>query len=192
MDAKHLISFELIDKIRTIEPFKIDFKSGLNVIVGDNGSGKSTLLNLLSKNLDGNINVVLSDDTNSNGKNTMYFDTEKQNPRIKSSVHDIPVGTLGFSLMSHFKSHGETILPIITHIEKLKDTIIFIDEPEAGISLKNQYVIFKALKKAVKNNCQIFVITHSYVIIKSVKTVFDMEQKIWVSSSEYINSIFNE
>jgi len=45
-----LKSFELLKKHRDIEPFKVEFLNGLNVVVGDNGFGKSTMLQMITAN----------------------------------------------------------------------------------------------------------------------------------------------
>jgi predicted ATPase len=78
------------------------------------------------------------------------------------------------------------MIPIIKHIEKVHNTIIFIDEPESGISLSNQKSLLKSFEKAVSNECQLIITTHSYIFIKNVKKVFDLDSKNWIMSEEYL------
>ena len=42
--------YELLEEIsdRKIDKFELEFRPGINIIVGENGSGKSTLLKLLN------------------------------------------------------------------------------------------------------------------------------------------------
>ena len=78
------------------------------------------------------------------------------------------------------------MLPILDYIKEEKSKVIFIDEPEAGISLQNQYILWKAFNKAANNDCQLFIFTHSYIFIYEAKDVFDMGAKKWVDSKEYL------
>lgn len=182
---KYLKSFHLKSTYRAIEPFTIKFKEGLNIIVGENGSGKSTLLQLLAYPDDNKeIKDVIVDPVN-----FRFFDTEKNNPRIKGDITHSK--NIGFEISSHFMSHGETMIPIIMAAEDFKDLLLVIDEPEAGISIGNQKKILGALNKAVENNCQVVVSTHSYVFIKSVPKVFNMGDKIWVDSKEYLDKVLS-
>jgi predicted ATPase len=185
MSKIYLKSLELKSTYRNIKPFSIYFKEGLNLIVGENGSGKSTLLDLLA-HPDSNKEIK---DINADPVDFMFFDTEKNNPRIKGDLSNSK--NIGFEVDSHFISHGEAMLPIIMASKSFKDLLLLIDEPEAGISLNNQKKILAALNKAIENNCQIVISTHSYVFIKSVPKVFNMDDKIWIDSEEYLDKILS-
>jgi predicted ATPase len=180
---KYLKSLTLKSTYRGIDPFTIKFKEGLNIIVGENGAGKSTLLQLLAYPEDNKeIKSIIVDPVN-----FRFFDTEKNNPRIKVDLSDSK--SIGFEISSRFMSHGETMIPIIMAAKDFKDLLLVIDEPEAGISLSNQKKILGALNTAIENNCQVVVSTHSYVLIKSVPKVFDMVNKTWVDSKGYLEKV---
>jgi len=176
-----LETFELLEEFRKIKPFKIEFREGINVIVGENGSGKSTLLRLLtdSKFLPDKIKLDYK-----KGTEFSFLDTEKDNPRMK----DIRLQEkhYSFAVHSHFVSHGQIMFPLVDAIKNFKDKVVFIDEPESGISLSNQKKLFKSFKKAALNNCQIVLTTHSYIFINSIETVFSLDSKKWVLSKDYL------
>ena len=190
--------YELLDDFseRKIGKFSMEFKPGINLIIGENGSGKSTLIKLLideefvKKHSSLKQKIHLSEETIKNGIGFMLFDTEKDNPRIADLQNYS--GNFGYALTSHFKSHGETIFPIIDHIKGEENKVVFIDEPEAGISSRNQLLLWEAFKKAEKNGCQLFISTHSYVLISNTESVFDMETKEWINSEEYLEQFINK
>lgn len=172
----------LLKEFRGIQPFTIDFKNRLTVIVGENGCGKSSFFTLLT---DSSYHKDMIKVDTVPGLKFVFFDTEKHNPRIK---HQFGKNAM-YEALSRFHSHGEAMLPIIRAAKDFNDKLILIDEPEAGISLKNQKKILTVFRETVRKNCQIIIITHSYFLIKNVKEVFDMETKTWMTSKAYLQSI---
>ena len=166
----------------------------LTVIVGEQGCGKSTLLRLLNKNSD-KIEVKLCDYLKNDYVDTYYFDTETMNPRISDiDNYTTPDGRskgigIGAALQSHFQSHGEVLREFtVNRINDAKNCILFLDEPESALSLKNQFLLSKRLIDTTTNNkTQIILATHCLPIISSVEEVFDLVDYKWKNSIEYIN-----
>lgn len=166
----------------------------LTVIVGEQGCGKSTLLRLLNKNSD-KIEVKLCDYLKNDYVDTYYFDTETMNPRISDiDNYTTPDGRskgigIGAALQSHFQSHGEVLREFtVNRINDAKNCILFLDEPESALSLKNQFLLSKRLIDTTTNNkTQIILATHCLPIISSVEEVFDLVDYKWKNSTEYIN-----
>lgn len=166
----------------------------LTIIVGEQGCGKSTLLRLLNKNSD-KIEVKLCEYLKNDYVDTFYFDTETMNPRI-SDINNYTtmdgrskgIG-VGAALQSHFQSHGEVLREFtVNRINDAKNCILFLDEPESALSLKNQFLLSKRLIDTTTNNkTQIILATHCLPIISSVEEVFDLVDYKWKNSTEYIN-----
>lgn len=166
----------------------------LTVIVGEQGCGKSTLLRLLNKNSD-KIEVKLCEYLKNDYVDTFYFDTETMNPRINdignyTTIDGRSKGIgVGAALQSHFQSHGEVLREFtVNRINDAKNCILFLDEPESALSLKNQFLLSKRLIDTTTNNkTQIILATHCLPIISSVEEVFDLVDYKWKNSIEYIN-----
>ncbi len=177
---------------------KKDFEiecDNINLFVGNQGCGKSTLLNLLQQSHK-DIEITLSENVIKNGVNTFYFDSEMDNPRVKDPMlFTNPSGTskgigLGGAIKSRFQSHGEVLENfIITPLMKAKNSVIFLDEPESGLSITNQYKLIQAINKAVENNCQLFIATHCYPLIQSFN-VISLEHNERMNGNEFINKVF--
>jgi predicted ATPase len=184
--ARFIKSLTLKKEFHNIQPFKIEFRDGLNVIVGENGAGKSSLLSLLT-DTDHRYKDLISIDYEP-GATFRFLDTEKHNPRIKSDCSNSP--NIAFEVGSHFMSHGETILPLVLASKQFKKIALIVDEPESGISLKNQKKIFDNLQDiSINNDCQVILTTHSYVIMKNTPIVFNMTTKQWITSEKYLTSL---
>lgn len=168
--------------------------SEVNILVGNQGCGKSTLLNLIQKN-HSDIEVTLSESTKLNGVNTFFFDSEKDNPRIKDlqffsnpNGEDIRIG-VGGAIYSRFKSHGEVLQEfIIAPLLTAQNCVIILDEPESALSLSNQFKLISAINIAVKNNCQLFIATHCYPLIESFN-VISLEHQKQMKGIDFINLI---
>jgi predicted ATPase len=190
----YLKNISMVEDHRTLpKGLSIDAES-VTLLVGDQGCGKSSLLRLLSDNSK-LIKVGLSDLAREKGVSTYFYDTESMNPRIQDiNYFTNPNGTsrglgVGGALQAKFMSHGEVLKEMtVSMMGKAKECVIFLDEPESGLSLKNQYALVKEINKAVKRNCQFVIATHCVPIIESFDQVYDLENKKWTKSAEYINS----
>lgn len=164
----------------------------INLFVGDQGCGKSTMLQLLQKK-HSDVELTISDFTKTSGIKTYFFDSEKDNPRIKDThSYSNPDGTskgigVGGAIATRFMSHGEVLeRMVINPLSKAKDCIIFLDEPESGLSITNQFRLIAAIKNAVQNRCQLFIATHCYPLIESFN-VFSLEDNKLMSGIKFIN-----
>lgn len=146
------------------------------------------MLKLLNKH-DKSLTVELNEYTIEHGVDTFYFDTEKDNPRVNDlNRYD------GFkykdALMSHFQSHGEVLVNFtVEALYKAKDCIIFLDEPESSLSIRNQFRLAEAVNKAALNGCQLFIATHCYPLIQAYY-VFSFEDNALIKGEEYLKRFY--
>lgn len=150
---------------------------GVNILVGDNGCGKSTLIRKLIKTLPSSLQVLM-------------VDLEKANPKISRPN---PEKGLTYSLdevhnlfMWAAESHGETREGVLLSVLSLEFDVLVLDEPEQGLSLRNQK---KYINKLIDLNKDIIIITHSKVFIEAVESVFDVETMSWIRTDNYLKTI---
>jgi predicted ATPase len=177
----------------------IDFKP-LTLLVGEQGSGKSSLLKLLSENDRKILKFDLSEETILKGIKTYFFDTEKHNPRVRdmheyTNINGTPKGIgLGGKLSSHFKSHGEVLKSMTIDLlnKQTEPCVLFLDEPESALSLKNQVKLFDSIQNVLNKGCQVIIATHCLTLIQKVGWVYDMEINQWVKSKHFIDNSFGK
>ena len=198
--------------------FTIDFKSGVNVIVGENGTGKTSLLGCF-KNYSGkapdnldfewggykddddyykryreNKEFLYEIDGDLSYRNSVFFNAEDDNPvtaipkMLNPNSKDFLNLSVGY-MFAQEESHGESMIPILDYLlDNAKNAVIFMDEPETALSIRNQVRVAMKLKKsAEENNNQIIVSTHSLPIVEMFETCFDMETRKWYEADDYIN-----
>jgi predicted ATPase len=171
---------------------KFNFRD-ITVIVGDQGCGKSTLLKGLQAQ-DKFLDLQMTP-FGLKGVNSFYFDSEHMNPRTtdptiypKANGEDIGIGYAG-SIISRFKSHGEVLkMYTVDCLKKVKDSVILLDEPEAGLSLRNQFQVWDEVTRASNRKCQIIIATHSLVIIQAARDVLSLEHGKWMKSDDFIRT----
>lgn len=171
----------------------VDFLDGITLLVGEQGCGKSTLLRLLAN--DGGekraevVKTSVTEEVRKNSVRTKYFDCEKHNPRTADMNATRDNDVYAYSLISRFKSHGESILPILGHIAKEKERhIFFIDEPDMAMSVRSIEKIKKVFAKAVKSGHQIIASAHNPFMILGFKEVYSLEHRKVMSSVEFVES----
>ena len=197
---------------------RIEFNKGVNIIVGENGSGKSTLFSLI-KNYAGTapdrLSRALSDmktdeefikshrehyrgelivDGDISFKNSVFFDAENDNPVVAIPQMISPSNMIPMAVNlwdAQEESHGESMKPILEYIlGEARGGILFFDEPDTALSLKNQVWLGKEMIRSAKENGnQIIASTHALALINQFEHVLDMETRKWVNRETYVNQI---
>jgi ATPase subunit of ABC transporter with duplicated ATPase domains len=152
---------------------------GVNVLVGDNGCGKSSLIGYIVREVE--------------GLKYLFIDLEQSNPKVSSpapkSGVSYSIGEISNKFMWSVESHGETregVLKSILSLDFSETELLILDEPEQGLSLKNQAKYFKALEDM---DTEVILITHSKMFIELTDKVFDVETMKWIDSEKYLSDI---
>lgn len=174
---------------------QLDFRAGINLLVGDQGCGKSSLLRLLAalgglgseKHMREEAQRTLLIDVDS--VRAGYFDFEKHNPRIQPALGMGYGYDDRFQLSCMFRSHGEFARPYIEGAMSLKGpALIMWDEPEGGLSLRSAYKLADGLLAAAERGVQWVVATHHPVLIEAAGEVLSLEHKRWMSAADFVAS----
>jgi predicted ATPase len=169
--------------------FKLTFKPGLNLLVGDQGSGKSSLLGMIRDMATSNsfkkkdaekVAKVVADRCI-----VRCFDFERDNPRTQSYFGENAM----FQINSLWKSHGETaraILSTLTKLENLDKSVFVLDEPDTALSPRSCYNLVKAFQKATGVGAQIIAAVHNPILIEGASEVYSLEHREWMSGTEFL------
>lgn len=160
----------------------------MTLLVGDQGAGKSMLLGIIKrfiKDGDKYLEVGLSD--KKLGR-SFFFDAESDNPRFMQANPNNGQEML-FAATSQFRSHGELLVPVISEIDTMENTLIMLDEPESALSLRSQYRMVQALKGALDRGCQIIMATHNIVFMEAFKdSILSLEHGKYMTLSKFKKS----
>lgn len=164
---------------------KIEFRPGINLLVGDQGTGKSSILQVI-RNGDAKHTNVSGHTLEVSGRiETASFDFEKDNPRGRSYFDEKQDMMTQVSMI--FASHGQVNNAILKGLEVKKDVAFLMDEPDTALSIRSCKKLADTLKIAVANGCQIIMAVHNIVVIESVPEILSLEHRKWMSSKEFIN-----
>lgn len=170
--------------------FRIEFKPGINLLVGDQGTGKSTLLQQLAqfgklKNApSGDCAVVV---LASKPVPVGYFDFEKHNPRIQPGFGMGYGYDTATQVQSMFQSHGEFVRDWTAVIGRHKGSGLYLlDEPDAALCPRSAYTMARAFKAAETEGAQIVAAVHNPILIESETEVFSTEHRKWVPSKVFM------
>jgi predicted ATPase len=190
----YIKSVEILEKEYNLKKGKVIEMKPITLLIGEQGCGKSSLLEFMLKNDKNFVDIVMSDDF-TGGVNSFFFDTEKMNPRISSlDNYSTPSGNsrgigVAAALFSHFQSHGETLREFtVNRVHEAKDSVMLLDEPEAALSIKNQYLLAERILNN-KNNVQFVIATHCVPLFEIVGYAYDLEHYKWVTFKDYMNKI---
>lgn len=159
----------------------IEFRKGVNLIVGEQGTGKSSLIQCIRDHSKTKNKIIKI----SGGRIGMFsFDFEKDNPRSKRHFDD------NIDIMAQVQmawlSHGEVNNALVSNLPNAKDTLFVFDEPDSALSIRSVLKMIKNFNKAVENGCQIVAVVHNPILISAFDEVYSMEHRRWMKSKDFI------
>lgn len=157
-------------------PFPLEFTTPITIFAGENGRGKSTILEALAAALgvdtDGGSkfktqtkqSVVPLALTKRNPPDTFFFrgDAHLNLIRYYESLKDIKGGAAMADLVD--MSHGQSIMELAKR-RFGADSLILLDEPEAGLSVLRQLELLGRLGALAEAGAQIILATHSPILL---------------------------
>ena len=198
----------LINSIEVTSPvnnlrktMKIEFTNDITFIVGENGTGKSTFLKAIFKKMVGDKSsnqfwdneLELSHfkfDVGDNFKEGAIEVNDSVGGLLKTTMSHMDYDNLEMHLASFRLSSGQGLMMQLSGLESkdLSNHVLLLDEPERGLSIRQQVNVFKFIKKLVQDNdgLQVIIVTHGYGLIKCAKEVYSMETDDVVTSELHI------
>lgn len=183
-------SLRFTQKFRCFVPgWQIDFRPGVNLLVGDQGCGKSTILQSIAAH------AKLKKFTFTHGieKNSQItassgpvggMDFEKDNLRTQSYFGD----NMQLQLATMWNSHGQCNIAFLRALEKASDNAtILLDEPDMALSVRSIVEVVKILDQAGARGTQIIASCHNPFLIRAFE-VFSCEHGRWMPGSEFIRT----
>ena len=149
-----LKSFHLCDTHRwRVRRYRhVDFRPGLNLLIGPNGTGKSTLLRTIASCAD--CRRVEDGPTE-----YVFFDAERMNPRHPDAPVRNPT-EMKLHVRAQFSSHGEILQAVFSTLRLAPGSCLLLDEPEAGQDFDHVLALRAAMDRAVARGIQIIAATH--------------------------------
>jgi predicted ATPase len=169
----------------------------VNLLVGDQGCGKSTVLQIICT-LGGvqrafwkhrpvnakDVAILAGDQT---PMRVFAHDFENDSARTAPSFDTMGMLGTQASLAMITMSHGEASLAIGRLISELKDQLIILDEPDAGLSPRSVLTLADSFKKAAANGCQIIAAVHNPWLIEEFEMVFSVEHGKPMLSKDFLS-----
>jgi predicted ATPase len=164
----------------------IDFRPGINLLVGDQGCGKSSLL-LMLKN-DGFLSQEKIATVDApKGTPTYFLDFEKGSVRgmDANSASSKGIGTMAV-VANIMCSHGESVNAVLRSMPKTRNAVMLNDEPDMALSMRSIYNFYQMMENQVNNlQQQIIVSCHNPYLMELVGDVCSLEHRTWMTYQEF-------
>lgn len=172
--SRFLHSIRFLEDVAPLKAgYVAEFDANLTFLVGDNGVGKSTILDCLMDHFG------VEDDTYLKRRNLAKSVDISVAPGCKAVCLDLHGGdrkfagafgkNLGLQIQQMKASAGQSTLLQLLEAKprEIKDSLVLLDEPCRGLSIRNQIVVSRMIEMLVQNGNQVVAVTHSVIILES-------------------------
>lgn len=168
----------------------IQFRPGVNLLVGNQGTGKSSLFGAIQlrgmkkpKSLHlppDSVPVVI--DFQGDAVPVFAFDFERDNFRTKAFFES----DILFHISAMRSSHGEMVLAMLQELELIdKKMLVLFDEPDMALSIKSCRRLVRCFNHVAELGGQVIATAHNSVVIRSYEHVYSVEHGKWMGGKEY-------
>lgn len=177
----------------------LEFRPGLNLLVGDQGTGKSTVLELICGQSHARGEAAPGSDVvtfhASRNARLRRFDFEHDNPRLGSFTQG-SMGTFLRGAHARVRSHGEIVNRVLADLDDGIDnvgerelrTFFALDEPDLALSPRSVRRLAATLLSIARRGHQILAAVHNPILIESVPEVLSLEHRRWMPAAEFLAS----
>ena len=171
----------------------IQFRPGVNLLVGNQGTGKSSLFEAIQirgmkkpkgLHLPPADTVPVIIDFQGEAVPVFAFDFEHDNYRTKSFFED----DISFHVGAMRSSHGEMVLAMLRELELVdKKMLVLFDEPDMALSIKSCRRLVRCFNHVADLGGQVIATAHNPILILSYEQVYSVEHGKWMGGKEYID-----
>lgn len=163
--------------------FSLEFRPGVNLLVGDQGCGKSTILDALDGG--GRAVAVIESDA---GTKVKHYDFEKYNPRVSTAFGGVV--DMGVQMNALFMSHGQAGVLILADLCKRLDGAhtLLIDEPDTGMSIRSCRTIARFFRMVAAHGHQLIVAVHNPILFMAFDDIYSVEHQRWINSNDFFKT----
>lgn len=169
---------------------RFHFYPGVNLLVGDQGCGKSSLIGEVRncgsklKRADRAYRKERAATLTFEGGETqsLAFDFEHDNFRTKNYFD----GNTGFHVAAMFASHGEGNKLLLETLDKVENSVLFLDEPDMALSIRSAHALAQLFERMAGRGNQILAAVHNQVVIQYFEQVLSLEHRRWLPSKDFI------
>lgn len=189
-----LKSVKFLQEYRSLPAgLEVEFRPGVNLVVGDQGCGKSSLIHSVdearrTKELKSSRVELDCDGTTA----FQSWDFERDNPRTAAYFNDSKAPKAQFN--SIWASHGQSMHMILGELlgSCKTPTTLLLDEPDMALSIRSIRSVVRAFDIMTARGHQIIAACHNAMLIVSYAQVYSLEHKRWLKPSQFIDNHWKE
>lgn len=171
---------------------RVEFRPGVNLVVGDQGAGKSSLLAAIvanSSRSSRSIPARLGAGVDASPEvEVLSFDFERDNVRTQSALFADP-DKMARQLSALHASHGEAVWGVLEEARARAtpaQTVVVLDEPDLALSPRSARRLAALFAEVAGSGSQVIAAVHNPIVIAAFADVYSAEHRRWMPSAEFL------